>query len=95
VTAFHLARGKPGSVAKIRKAEWSAPMTTAIIGAGNIGGTPARHLVRGGEPVMLAAKDESNAARLAGELGPLPALQPSQRRSRQRTWPCSQSGSTR
>ena len=25
-------------------------MTTAIIGTGNIGGTLARHLVRGGEP---------------------------------------------
>ena len=46
-------------------------MTTAIIGIGNIGGALARHLVRGGEEVILAAKDESNAATLAGELGPL------------------------
>jgi len=46
-------------------------MTTAIIGVGNIGGALARHLVRGGEPVMLAAREESNAAALAGELGPL------------------------
>ena len=46
-------------------------MTTAIIGTGNIGGTLARHLVRGGEPVVLAAKDEANAAVLAQELGEL------------------------
>src|SRR2546430_8456644 len=46
-------------------------MTTAIIGIGNIGGTLARHLVGGGEPVVLAAKDESNAAALAQELGDL------------------------
>src|SRR5438876_12161644 len=44
-------------------------MTTAIIGIGNIGGALARHLVRGGEPVVLAAKDEANAATLAQELG--------------------------
>ena len=46
-------------------------MTTAIIGVGNIGGALARHLVRGGEQVMLAAREESNAAALAGELAPL------------------------
>ena len=46
-------------------------MTTAIIGVGNIGGALARHLVRGGEDVTLAAREESNAAALAGELGPL------------------------
>ena len=46
-------------------------MTTAIIGVGNIGGAVARHLVAGGEPVVLAAKDKSNADALAGELGPL------------------------
>src|SRR6266571_1909536 len=46
-------------------------MATAIIGIGNIGGTLARHLVRGGEPVVLAAKDEANAAALARELGEL------------------------
>jgi predicted dinucleotide-binding enzyme len=46
-------------------------MTTAIIGVGNIGGALARHLVRGGEQVMLAAREEPNAAALAGELGPL------------------------
>jgi predicted dinucleotide-binding enzyme len=46
-------------------------MTTAIIGTGNIGGTLARHLVRGGEPVVLAANNEANAAALAQELGDL------------------------
>jgi predicted dinucleotide-binding enzyme len=46
-------------------------MTTAIIGVGNIGGALARHLVGGGEQVMLAAREEPNAAALAGELGPL------------------------
>src|SRR3981189_3461950 len=46
-------------------------MATAIIGTGNIGGTLARHLVRGGEPVVLAAKDKANATALAQELGEL------------------------
>src|SRR6266540_3458097 len=46
-------------------------MTTAIIGTGNIGGQVARHLVAGGEQVVLAARDESHAAALANELGPL------------------------
>src|SRR2546423_8749335 len=46
-------------------------MTTAIIGIGNIGGALARNLVGGGEPVVLAAKDEANAAALAQELGEL------------------------
>ena len=46
-------------------------MTTAIIGVGNIGGAVARHLVAGGESVVLAAKEESNAEALASELGPL------------------------
>jgi predicted dinucleotide-binding enzyme len=46
-------------------------VTTAIIGVGNIGGAVARHLVAGGEPVVLAANEESNAEALADELGPL------------------------
>jgi predicted dinucleotide-binding enzyme len=46
-------------------------LTTAIIGIGNIGGALARHLVRGGESVALAAKDQSRADTLAHELGPL------------------------
>ena len=44
-------------------------MTTAIIGVGNVGGALARHLVRGGEPVMLAAREKPDAAALAGGLG--------------------------
>jgi predicted dinucleotide-binding enzyme len=46
-------------------------MTTAIIGTGNIGRAVARHLVDGGERVVLAAHDESNATALANELGEL------------------------
>ena len=46
-------------------------MTTAIIGVGNIGGTLARNLVAGGEPVVLAARNRSRAEALADELGPL------------------------
>lgn len=46
-------------------------MTTAIVGVGNIGGAVARHLVAGGESVVLAAKDQSRAQALAEELGPL------------------------
>jgi 8-hydroxy-5-deazaflavin:NADPH oxidoreductase len=45
-------------------------LTTAIIGVGNLGGTVARHLVDGGEPVVLAAKDQAHAKALADELGP-------------------------
>jgi predicted dinucleotide-binding enzyme len=46
-------------------------MTTSIIGVGNLGGTVARHLVAGGQPVVLAAKDEARAQALAEQLGPL------------------------
>src|SRR5207244_8509578 len=46
-------------------------MTTAIIGIGNIGKSVARHLVDGGERVVLAAREESNATALANELGEL------------------------
>jgi 8-hydroxy-5-deazaflavin:NADPH oxidoreductase len=46
-------------------------MTTAIIGVGTIGGALARYLTAGGEQVVLAAREESDAAALAGELGPL------------------------
>src|SRR2546428_14022995 len=46
-------------------------MTTAIIGLGNDGRRVARHLVDGGERVVLAARDESNATALASELGGL------------------------
>lgn len=46
-------------------------LTTAIVGVGNIGGALARHLVAGGESVVLASKDGSRAEALADELGPL------------------------
>jgi hypothetical protein len=46
-------------------------MTTAVIGVGNIGGALARHLVRGGEPVVVAARNASHAEALAQELGEL------------------------
>jgi 8-hydroxy-5-deazaflavin:NADPH oxidoreductase len=45
-------------------------MTTSIIGVGSLGGTVARHLAAGGEPVVLAALDEAHAQSLADELGP-------------------------
>jgi 8-hydroxy-5-deazaflavin:NADPH oxidoreductase len=47
------------------------PDTTAIVGVGSIGRVVARHLVAGGEAVVLAARDESRAQALADELGPL------------------------
>ena len=46
-------------------------MTTAIIGVGNIGGALPRDLVRAGERVVLAARDESHAEAVANELGDL------------------------
>jgi hypothetical protein len=46
-------------------------MTTAIIGAGQVGSALARHLVHGGEHIVLAARDDSHAAVLTRELGPL------------------------
>ena len=46
-------------------------LTTAIIGVGNIGSALARHLVAGGESVVLAARNQSRPQALADELGPL------------------------
>jgi predicted dinucleotide-binding enzyme len=46
-------------------------MTTAIIGVGNLGGALARHLVQGGEHVVVAARAGAHSAALAQELGPL------------------------
>jgi hypothetical protein len=46
-------------------------MTTAIVGVGNVGTALAYHLVHGGEAVVLAAENESNAQALAEDLGPL------------------------
>ena len=51
-------------------------MTTAVIGAGLIGGAIARHLVSGGEHVVVAARDEQHAAELAQELGDLASAAP-------------------
>jgi hypothetical protein len=51
-------------------------MTTAIIGAGNIGNAVARHLTAGGEQVVLAARDEADAAALTGTLGGLASTAP-------------------
>jgi predicted dinucleotide-binding enzyme len=45
-------------------------LTTAIIGAGNIGSAVARHLVGGDEMVVVAAKNASHADALAEQLGP-------------------------
>jgi len=44
-------------------------MTTAIIGTGTIGTTIARHLVKGGERVLLAGRDDAKAEQVASELG--------------------------
>jgi 8-hydroxy-5-deazaflavin:NADPH oxidoreductase len=44
-------------------------LTSAIIGAGNIGSAVARHLVGGDETVVVAAKDASHAEALAEQLG--------------------------
>jgi predicted dinucleotide-binding enzyme len=44
-------------------------MTTAIIGVGNIGGTVARELASGGEPVLLSATNSDNVQKLAAEIG--------------------------
>ena len=45
-------------------------MTTAIIGVGTMGSRLARHLAAGGEPLVLAARDQSGAEALAIEIGP-------------------------
>jgi 8-hydroxy-5-deazaflavin:NADPH oxidoreductase len=54
-----------------RSARNGARSTAAIVGVGNIGSALGRHLVRGGEAVVLASKDESHTQALASELGPL------------------------
>ena len=45
-------------------------MTTAIIGVGTMGSRLARRLAAGGEPLVLAARDQSGAEALATEIGP-------------------------
>src|SRR5256886_14775876 len=63
--------GSPGaSVPLPRRSQKGVALTTAIIGVGNLGGTVARHLVAGDEPVVLAAADKAHAEALADELGP-------------------------
>ena len=44
-------------------------MTTAIIGVGNIGGTVARELASGAEPVLLSATRSDEVQKLAAEIG--------------------------
>jgi 8-hydroxy-5-deazaflavin:NADPH oxidoreductase len=51
-------------------------MTTAIIGIGRIGGPLARHLVNGGERVVVAARDDGQAANFAQQLGNLASAAP-------------------
>jgi hypothetical protein len=55
----------------VTAAQKGVRLTTAIIGVGNLGGALARHLVEGGEAVVLAAKSDARPQALAGELGPL------------------------
>jgi 8-hydroxy-5-deazaflavin:NADPH oxidoreductase len=43
--------------------------TTAIVGVGNIGSPLAHHLTRGGESLILAARDKDRVQALADELG--------------------------
>src|SRR5437899_1169183 len=61
-------RGDDACRASARK---GVRLTTAIIGVGNLGSVLARHVVGGGEPVVLAAKDQARAQALSDELGPL------------------------
>jgi 8-hydroxy-5-deazaflavin:NADPH oxidoreductase len=44
-------------------------MTTAIIGIGNLGGTVARELASGGEPVILSASSQAKARKAAAQIG--------------------------
>jgi predicted dinucleotide-binding enzyme len=44
-------------------------MTTAIIGIGNIGGTVARYLTSGGEPVVVSGVNRDDLAKLVAEIG--------------------------
>ena len=70
-------------------------MATAIIGTGNIGGTLARLLDGGGEPVVLAAKDEATQQRSRRSSVSSRAPPRSKRRSPTPTPSSSPSGSTR
>ena len=59
-------------------------MTTAIIGIGNIGGTVARELASGGEPVVISAVNPDDLAKLAAEIGSRATAAPSNRDAVQR-----------
>ena len=59
-------------------------MTTAIIGIGNIGGTVARELASGGEPVVISAVNADDPAKLAAEIGSRATAAPSNRDAVQR-----------
>ena len=59
-------------------------MTTAIIGIGNIGGTLARELASGGEPVLISAVNPDDLAKLAAEIGSRATAAPSNRDAVQR-----------
>jgi len=59
------------TLAAVTAARYGGRLTTAIIGVGNLGAALARHLVGGGEPVVVAAKHKSRAEAVAAELGPL------------------------
>jgi predicted dinucleotide-binding enzyme len=59
-------------------------MTTAIIGIGNIGGTVARELASGGEPVVISAVNADDLAKLAAEIGSRATAAPSNRDAVQR-----------
>jgi predicted dinucleotide-binding enzyme len=59
-------------------------MSTAIIGIGNIGGTVARELASGGEPVILSAVNRDDLAMLVAEIGNRAAAAQSNRDAVQR-----------
>jgi len=44
-------------------------VATAIIGIGNLGGTVARELASGGEPVILSASSQAKARKVAAQIG--------------------------
>ena len=59
-------------------------MTIAIIGIGNIGGTVARELASGGEPVVLSAVNHEDLVKLTAEIGSRATAAPSNRDAVQR-----------
>jgi predicted dinucleotide-binding enzyme len=55
----------------MRRSKVPEVSTTAIVGVGNVGSALARHLSRGGESIVLAAKTRAHGQAVANELGPL------------------------